>query len=50
MNIWMLLDDGLIYNLNINLSTGPPGIQGHPGEVHIFASVTAASNIFSKNN
>lgn len=48
MNIWMLLDDNLIHNPNINLSTGAPGLQGYPGEVHIFASLTVASNILLK--
>lgn len=45
----MLLDDELIQNLTIYLSTGPPGTQGYPGEVHIFASVTAASDILIKH-
>lgn len=47
MNIWMLLDDNLIHNPNINLSKGPPGLQGYPGE-HIFASLIVASNILLK--
>lgn len=46
----MLFNDDLVDHLNMNVSTGSPGIQGHPGKVYIFAFVTVTSKTLPKNN